>query len=174
VNIGLSPRMKHILVHVCIGFLGISVVSAALLFTLLGKWPLQALLPISDIEYIDFKTQRFSDKPNQFLVCPLGICHGEEKGVSPEFYLSVETLAARWRAMVSTEQRVEILDDQGLKITYVQRSARFRFPDIITVQFFPLSPSRSTLAVYSRAVYGRYDFGVNRERVKKWLGNIRT
>ena len=65
-----------------------------------------------------------------------------------------------------------LADHKGVQFDYVQRSPRFRFPDIITVRFIPVSPSRSTLAIYSRSVYGRRDFGVNEKRVQEWMALI--
>jgi uncharacterized protein (DUF1499 family) len=55
----------------------------------------------------------------------------------------------------------------------VERSRYFAFPDIMTVRFFKRGEDKSTLAIYSRSVYGRYDFGVNRARVEKLLRIIR-
>jgi uncharacterized protein (DUF1499 family) len=40
------------------------------------------------------------------------------------------------------------------------------------VQFIPITETSSTLAVYSRARYGYYDFHVNENRVKKWLAAL--
>ena len=65
------------------------------------------------------------------------------------------------REEIATGQRV-----------YVQRSLVFRFPDTIWIQVLPLDANRSTLAIYSRSAYGRYDFGVNRSRVQAWLAAI--
>jgi len=64
---------------------------------------------------------------------------------------------------------VLVADQERYQFEYVQRSARFRFPDIIVVRFISVSPSQSTLAIYSRSVYGKSDFGVNRERIEAWL-----
>jgi uncharacterized protein (DUF1499 family) len=55
---------------------------------------------------------------------------------------------------------------------YIQRSALFRFPDVITVELVTLAPDRSSLAIYSRSRYGRSDFGVNRRRVLRWLSRL--
>ncbi len=67
-------------------------------------------------------------------------------------------------------------DEEGQQFDYVQRSARFRFPDIITVRFISVatyhSESQSTLAIYSRSIYGEDDFGVNRERIEGWLKTL--
>ncbi len=91
------------------------------------------------------------------------------------FDVSVEQLRARWREVVAAQPRVEILatDEDGRQIDYIQRSALFRFPDIITVRFISASPSQSTLAIYSRSIYGGRDFGVNRERIDAWLTFLR-
>ena len=73
---------------------------------------------------------------------------------------------------MSAQPRVEVLAENDQQIDYVQRSARFRFPDIITVRFISVAPSQSTLAIYSRSVYGKSDFGVNRERIESWLSAL--
>ncbi len=73
--------------------------------------------------------------------------------------------------MVAREPRVAMLaeDTQTLQSDYVQRSALWRFPDIITVRFIARTDETSTVAVFSRAIYGYGDLGVNRERVTAWL-----
>ena len=167
--------MKALLVYLGFGFLfGVVVAAALLLLTPLGKRPLEALLPVGDIAAVDFATLRLTDKPNQFLLCPPGTCRAAAQGESPAFNEDVNALQRRWRAMVADEPNVDVLAEEldGQQITYVQRSARLRFPDIITVRFIALAPNRSTLAVYSRAVYGRKDFGVNRARIEGWLGKL--
>ena len=58
-------------------------------------------------------------------------------------------------------------DAAALQYDYVQRSALWRFPDLVTVRFIAVSPETSTVAVFSRAIYG--DLGVNRKRVTAWL-----
>ena len=62
-----------------------------------------------------------------------------------------------------------VADPDGRRFVYIQHSPTFRFPDIITVEFVPLGPYRSSIAIYSRSRYGHYDFGKNRKRVGKWL-----
>ncbi len=155
--------------------LAVTVVAAALLFTPLGERPLTALFAVGDAESVDFRTLTPADSPNWFLTCPPGVCTADGAAESPIFEGSVERLRARWHALAATEPRVEHLAEHpdGWQSDYLQRSARFRFPDLITVRFFPVSPDQSTLAVYSRALYGRRDFGVNRARVASWLASLR-
>jgi uncharacterized protein (DUF1499 family) len=92
----------------------------------------------------------------------------------PVFEIPVEQLSAGWRRMLAARPRVALLAERadGQQLDYVQRSARFRFPDIITVRFVATAPARSSLAIYSRSIYGRRDFGVNRARVEAWLDRL--
>jgi Protein of unknown function (DUF1499) len=55
-----------------------------------------------------------------------------------------------------------------LQAHFVARSARCNFPDLVAVQVTP----ESLPALYSRAVYGRLDFGVNRRRLVAWLAAL--
>ena len=158
--------MKIILV----GVLVVIAVVAVLLFTPLGKRPLSALFSIGDFEAVDFEDLKLTDKQNQFLMCPPGMCNGHAQ--SPVFDVSVDELRERWHDVVAAQLRVELLAEDGQQSDYVQRSARFRFPDIITVRFITVLPSQSTLAIYSRSVYGKSDFGVNRKRIEAWLSAI--
>jgi uncharacterized protein (DUF1499 family) len=147
---------------------------AGLLLTPLGERPLAALLPVGDVAAVDFTTLTLTDKPNQYLICPPELCAAAPHGQSPVFQVPVEHLSAAWRQMLAALPGVTLLaeDQDGRQLDYVQRSARFRFPDIITVRFMAAAPGQSTLAIYSRAVYGRSDFGVNRARVEAWLTGL--
>ena len=167
--------MKAILGYLSIGVLFVVVVAAVLLFTPLGEWPLAALFAVGDVESVDFAELKLTDKPNQFLMCPPGLCDADPHADSPVFDVSVEQLREGWREVLAVQPRVELLveDEEGQQFDYVQRSARFRFPDIITVRFISVSSSQSTLAIYSRSIYGKSDFGVNRERIDAWLKTLR-
>ncbi len=63
-------------------------------------------------------------------------------------------------------------DEAGLQASWVVRSAVFNFPDVITAAVMPRGPDASTVAIYSRSIYGRSDFGVNRARVRDWLAAL--
>ncbi len=154
-----------------IGVVVVTVVVAVLLFTPLGERPLSALFTVGDFEAVDFEDLQLTDKPNQFLLCPPGICTSHAD--SPVFDVSVDQLRERWREVVAAQPRLELLAEDGQQFDYVQRSARFRFPDIITVLFISVSPSQCTLAIYSRSIYGKSDFGVNRKRIEAWLKILR-
>jgi len=99
------------------------VVAAVLLFTPLGERPLSALFSVGDFEAVDFEDLKLTDKPNQFLMCPPGICTGHAD--SPAFDVSVNQLRERWREVIAAQPRVELLAEDGQQFDYVQRSARF-------------------------------------------------
>lgn len=147
---------------------------AMILFTPLGQRPLTALFPVGETPPVAFGDLQLSDRPNQYLVCPADYCGTAPHAVSPVFDMPVARLRERWRSVVAAQPRVRQRAEyeNGTQIDYVERSARFRFPDIITVRFIPVPPSRSTLAIYSRSVYGRDDLGVNRVRIEAWLAKL--
>ncbi len=149
--------------------------AGVLLFTPLGERPLTALFAVGGVEPFDFAAPRLTDRPNQFLMCPPGLCGADAHAESPIFEVPVDRLRARWEAVATAQPRVTLLagEPDGRQFDYVHRSARFRFPDIVTVRFIAVSPSRSSRAVYSRAIYGRRDFGVNQARIEAWLAELR-
>ncbi len=56
--------------------------------------------------------------------------------------------------------------DDGM-ITYVTRTKVIGFPDYTTVQ-----QDGDTLRIHGRLRFGRRDFGVNKDRVDDWLGQM--
>ena len=120
---------------------------------------------------------RTFDKPeatNHFLVCDPVLCRSVPDLPAPRFVQSPERLGAALREVLRDESRLTLTAGDNLsgQWIYVQRSAVFRFPDAIWVQVIPLPDGGSTLALYSRSRYGRYDFGVNEARLRRWLSAI--
>src|ERR1700722_17789959 len=110
---------------------------------------------------------------NSFLACPPGYCRATA-APSPVFALPAVRLAEVWRRMLAAEPEIFAVgsEPEAQRFTVIQRTPLLHFPDIVTVEFVVLGPDRSSLAVYSRARYGRGDFGVNRKRVLDWLGKL--
>lgn len=124
---------------------------------------------------IDFETLKPRWRPNWFLMAPDGLCQAARPhATSPDFAMPPAALMEAFHRLAMSEPRVTVTDDKrsDLRATYVQRSRVFRFPDIVDVQVIDLGGGRSTLAVYSRAVYGRRDFGVNAGRVRDWVARL--
>ena len=96
--------------------------------------------------------------------------------VVPPYSVPVDALAAAFRAVALVSKRVSIVNEDTTRrqIDIVQRSALFKFPDTITVQFVRQGEAQSSLAVYSRATVGIGDLGVNKKRVLAWLAMLGT
>jgi uncharacterized protein (DUF1499 family) len=109
---------------------------------------------------------------SSFLACPPHYCAAVEAVASPIFEVSWHRLQQYWLEVISGQQRVVSVtaDERTRRFVYIERSALFRFPDIITVEFVPLGPDRSSVAILSRSRYGDYDFAKNRKRVERLLG----
>ena len=106
-----------------------------------------------------------------FLACPPHYCGAAEAITSPVFDMSWDRLRQYWNEVISGQARVVtvMVDEDAKRSVYIQHSAAFRFPDIITVEFVPLDANRSSIAIFSRSRYGEYDFAKNRKRVERWL-----
>jgi uncharacterized protein (DUF1499 family) len=146
--------------------------SARPLAVLLGALGIAACS--ADTAGVDFATLVRPSSPNTYLVCPRDRCAAAPDEDSPIYALSAAQLFERTRALLSAEPRTELVQDQpeAMRLVLVQRSFVFRFPDTITLQVFPLPDGSSTLAIYSQSNYGHGDFGVNKDRVRAWIGLI--
>ena len=69
---------------------------------------------------------------------------------------------------------MRIRKPQVVEIDYVQRTQLMRFPDLVSVRFYDLAGGQSSIAIYSRSVYGYSDMGTNRRRVERWLARLRA
>jgi uncharacterized protein (DUF1499 family) len=133
------------------------------------------IFPVGEVPVIDFATLRRAPTPNQYLLCPVALCTTQTDGAAPVYSVPVAKLQVVWDKMLAEQPRVEVQrrDITSMQIDYVQRSRLLRFPDLITVRFVPVDETHSTLAVYSRSVYGKGDLGVNRARVEEWLARLK-
>ncbi len=126
-------------------------------------------------EIVDFATFDPAGRQNVSLMCPPEACpKAGESAPSPTFAIPWPRLRDHWEEMARQQPRTAQVwsDAERKKLVYVQRSAFFQFPDIVTVEFRPAGGNGSTLAVASQSRYGRRDFGVNQERVAAWTGRL--
>jgi len=81
-----------------------------------------------------------------------------------------ERLFAAIRAVALAQPRTALhaAFDSRRQVHFVARSALLNFPDLVAVQVTP----DSGLILWSRSVYGRSDFGVNRARLEAWLAAL--
>jgi len=125
--------------------------------------------------HVDPATARPGGNPNEFFAAPRGTTAapaGAETRLYPE---RPRALLARFDAIARAQPRTRVVagDLDSLMITYVQRSRVFGFPDYLTVKAV-VTEGGAGLIIWSRARYGRGDFGVNRARVEAWLEQFRA
>lgn len=125
---------------------------------------------------IEFATLSPPNSQNFYIVCPEGQCPSDvAHGVPPMFPVPPAVLREYWLKVLSREPRMtmESWNDDLLECEFVQRSTVFKFPDRISVKFYAGDGGSSTLAIYGRSVFGRYDFGANKRRIERWLSSLR-
>jgi Protein of unknown function (DUF1499) len=111
--------------------------------------------------------------PNTFLAGPAGM-RPEPDQVLDSWSLPAQELFDKVGGVFGGQPRVYVaamFPDQH-QVHYVVRSALLNFPDLVTVQVNAAGAERSTLVIWSRSVYGRSDFGVNRKRTVAWLAAL--
>ncbi len=112
--------------------------------------------------------------PNTALAAPAGFLPAPDI-VTPVYDVPPAALYAAIRHVAAEQPRVtqQIAFDDRLQAHFVSRVLVLGFPDLVTVQAQPAADAgRSTLVVYSRSVYGGFDFGANRARVARWLAAL--
>ncbi len=165
--------MRRLLRSLLIIVVGIAIAATALIWE---GTTLESILAVGEVPVVDFATVQRGPDPNQYLLCPKGTCTAQTDGEAPVFDVPVEQLQVAWDEMLAEQPRLQVLrrDVTNVQIDYVQRSRLLRFPDLVTVRFVPIDDTHSTLAIFSRSVYGKGDMGVNRIRVEEWLARLRA
>ncbi|MEM8792219.1 MAG: DUF1499 domain-containing protein [Pseudomonadota bacterium] len=119
--------------------------------------------------------------PNWALAAPREVAtSGTPTHEVPIFATGPEELLGYLDAVALADERVEAVAPawpaDGPARAYVQRSAAFGFPDVISVEAVDLGTGdagqRASLVIYSQAVYGYSDLGVNGERIERWLAGL--
>ncbi|MCK6451415.1 MAG: DUF1499 domain-containing protein [Alphaproteobacteria bacterium] len=114
--------------------------------------------------------------PNNYLICRSGLCAATADEDGPFYDLAPERLLETVRRVAAAQPNtVAAGEDAALsQLVFVQRTRWLRFPDMIRVQTIKTPDGRTALALYSQSVYGYYDFGVNKTRVRTWLQAIKA
>ena len=168
-----TKGMKRFLRYALVLVAGIAIALMALIWE---GGTFEQIFSVPDVPEVDFTTLKRAPTPNQYLLCPQDMCTTETDGVAPVFDVPAEELQVAWDDMVAGQPRTQVLrrDVTNMEVDYVQRSRLFRFPDIVTVRFIPVDDTHSTLAIYSRSVYGKGDMGVNHARIDDWLAKLKA
>ena len=127
-----------------------------------------------DARPVDFATLERRSSPNDSLICTAEMCPKARADTdSGVFDLEPDVLREALRGVALAEPRTQELyvGPDALRLRFVQRSALMGYPDIIDALIAPREEG-STLALYSRSLVGRKDFGVNRARLERWLAAL--
>jgi len=129
-----------------------------------------------DTDITDFVGLRLRASPNQALVCPERLCQKAKSDMpAPIFPVSAAELRRKIGIVVAAEPNSDELgcgDDCAKAGRFVEYSPLFFFPDVIDVRVVEAGATSSTLAIYSRSVFGYWDFGVNQDRIARWLAAL--
>lgn len=122
---------------------------------------------------IDMSHLERPGSPNTALAAPAGFTPTPDI-VTPQYAVPAPRLYQAVISVVESQPRTFLASDDRprLQAQFVARSAWLNFPDLIVAQVNATGPDASTLALYSRSVYGYGDFGVNRARVTTWLAAL--
>ncbi len=123
---------------------------------------------------IDIRALRRPTTPNTYLLAPEGFClHATPDAAAPIFPTSPAALYTAWLDVLNAQPRTRLVeqDPETLQIAATQRSAILGFIDDVAAQILPAA-SGASLAIYSRSRVGRYDFGVNRKRIVRWIAAL--
>jgi uncharacterized protein (DUF1499 family) len=104
--------------------------------------------------------------PNTALAAPAGFVPAPDV-VTRRYDATPERLFAAVQSVALSRPRTfahAVFPDRR-QAHFVVRSRLVNFPDLVAVQVTP----ESELILWSRSVYGRSDFGVNRRRLEEWL-----
>ena len=110
---------------------------------------------------------------NAFLACPPDYCRATA-APSPVLGMTPAKLAEAMRRLIAEQPNVFLVDAgaEARRFKLIQHTPLLRFPDIVTVEYVVLGSDRSSLAIYSRARYGKGDLGTNQRRVLAWLNRL--
>jgi uncharacterized protein (DUF1499 family) len=110
---------------------------------------------------------------NAYLVAPEGATAAVPNRTAKVYTMAPEALAAAFDQVAMAAPRTARLagSQETGWTTYVQRTKLMGYPDYISVRAVAVEGG-AALIVYSRARYGKGDWGVNKARVDGWLEEL--
>lgn len=111
---------------------------------------------------------------NLFVAAPGDTGSGPPDLRVPPFDCEPAQLYAALREVALAQPRTLLQSEvpEHLEMSFVQRTAFWRFPDDIEAKIATTKDGRAALTLSSKARYGVEDFGVNKRRVKRWLAML--
>jgi uncharacterized protein (DUF1499 family) len=136
-----------------------------------GVGQVWALFGPADQGSADFKALHRRSRVNDALVCPSWLCVAVPDVAASIYAMPPAALRAHLTSLIlANPDAVQVGEADGERgDRFVIRTPWLRFPDTVDVLVLPQPEGRSTLAVYSRSLIGRGDFGANLARIRRWL-----
>ncbi len=124
-------------------------------------------------ELLDVSRLSRPRSPNTALAAPAGFQPPPDI-VTRDYDAAPEQVFAATKAAALAQPRTVLQREftAALQAHYVVRSAMVGFPDLVMLQVLSSPDGGSQVVIWSRSVYGRSDFGVNRKRLVAWLSAI--
>ena len=130
--------------------------------------------------YLSFENFRRSQKPNNYLVAPEGLCRKSTVDAkSPLIKKSPEALFRRLIGYFETSGGWKSLNysEKPHKISVVAVTSLLRFKDdvdirVLPVEGLPEGQVGSHIAIYSRSRVGYSDLGANKKRVEALIARF--
>jgi uncharacterized protein (DUF1499 family) len=110
--------------------------------------------------------------PNNVLAGPAGKGRQAVDLTTDLYPIAPERFFTLVKAAIARQPNTFLLADypERLQVHYVVRSAALNFPDIVSIQVEPGAwPEQAVFTLYSRSVYGYFDFKANHRRMLAWL-----
>ena len=125
---------------------------------------------------VDFAVFERRVTHNDALACPERLClKAKSEQLSPVFPVPAAELRRKIGVVVAADTNSAELacaPDCASFGRFVQYSPLFFFPDVIDVRIVEAGANASTLAIYSRSVFGYWDFDDNQDRIARWLAAL--
>ena len=130
--------------------------------------------------YLSFESFRRSQKPNNYLIAPEGLCQKSTPDqISPLIKKSPEALFRRLVGLFESGSGWKSLeyDEDNRRISVVAVTPLLRFKDDVDIRVIeepglPEGQIGSRLAIYSRSRIGYSDLGANKKRVDALLARF--
>jgi len=150
-----------------------SLAALALLFILRFTPLWDSILSSGSFKPVDFNTLSLPKKRNWILVCPEGFCPlANSPRTAPVFDRQSTQLADQLKEIILSEGNATVRDDTGVTLDVVIRTPILRWPDLVSISYVELPDNLSSIAIFSRSIYGRSDLGANKARIKRWLEKL--
>jgi len=123
---------------------------------------------------VDLRRFERPGAPNSYLICPKGLCAAAADEEGPVVDLTPEKVLVAGLKAASLEPNVTPYEaDAALgQLVFVQRTKVLQFPDVVRIQAIKAPDGRTGVALYSHSIFGKYDFGANKTRARRWMAAI--